>query len=97
MKVLVLTTWELPKSFEGLKKRNEYNEKHKQYWIERYEKYNVKNSIWTDGTGKVYSLLEFESYGDYAKFMDDEELQRKFAQWCRVVNNAKVNVLREQL
>ena len=92
MKVLLLTTYENPKSDEGLKKRNEFDGS---YFFERRKKYNVKNSFWTDGTGKMYMLDEFESYGDYAKFMDDEELHRKIVQWCRVVNNVKIRVLRK--
>ena len=95
MKVLVLTTWENPKSVEGLKKYYENIEKYREYRTERTKKYNVKRSAWSDGTGKMYMLDEFESYGDYAKFMDDEELHRKIVQWCRVVNNVKFRVLRE--
>ena len=95
MKVLLLTTYENPKSEEGLKKRNEFFEKHGSVFSERRKKYNVKFSLWTDGTGKMYMLDEFESYGNFAKYMDDEELHRKNVQWCRVVNNVKFKVLRE--
>ena len=94
MKVLVMTTWDNAKCVEGLKKYYEWVEKNRPYWIERRKKYNVKHSGWSDGTGKMYMLDEFESYEAYAKFQDDEELQKQFIHLCRHVNNAKVKVLR---
>jgi hypothetical protein len=94
MKVLQLATWENPKCEEGRKKYYECMDKHRKYWIERQEKYNVKASLWTDGTGKMYNMREFESYEDYAKFMDDEEFQYSAIDFFRTVNNAKVKVLR---
>jgi len=97
MKVLVLTTWEIPKSDEGQKKYYEYINKHSQYWAERREKYNVKASGWSDGTGKMYVLREFESYDAYAKFFDDEEFQKTHIHLFRTVKNAKMKVLREAI
>ena len=97
MKVLVLVTWENPKSDEDLKKYYEYQNKHRQYWIERTEKYNVKVSSWSDGTGKVYQLRKYESYEDYAKHTDDEEFQKIAIHFFRLVNNAKMKVLREAI
>ncbi len=97
MKVLVLTTWENPKSDEDLKNYYDYMNKHRQYWTERNEKYNVKVSGWADGTGKVYNLREFESYEDYAKFNDDEKFQKTGIHFFRLVNNAKTKVLRESI
>jgi hypothetical protein len=94
VRVLLLTTWEVPKSEEDLKKWREFN---RQYFYERNEKYNVKASGWTDGTGKDYYMMEFESYDAYAKYMDDEELQRYFVQHCRLLNNVKMKTLREYL
>ena len=95
MKVLVLTTWENPKSDEGLKKYWDFMEKHRKYMTERINKYNVKRSGWADGTGKVYNLREFESYDAYAKFFDDEESHRIWINFSRLVNNLKIKVLRE--
>jgi hypothetical protein len=95
MKVLGLITWENPKSDEGLKKYYENLEKYREYRTERREKYNVKSSGWSDGTGKMYNLDEFESLEAYAKFWDDEEFQKNFVHFCRLVNNVKVEVLRE--
>lgn len=97
MKVLVLTTWENPKSDEDLKKYYNNLEKHRKYRTERTKKYNVKASGWSDGTGKMYSLREFESYEDYAKYMDDEEFQKNFIHFCRIVKSAKIKVLREAI
>jgi len=57
----------------------------------------VKSSGWSDGTGKMYNLMEFESYDAYAKFMDDEEYQKSFIHFCRLVNNIKMKVLRESI
>ena len=94
MKVLVLTTWENPKSDEGRKKWHELDRK---YFYERIEKYNVKTSEWSQGTGKMYYMMEFESYDAYAKFMDDEELQRYWTRACRLINNVELKVLREAL
>jgi hypothetical protein len=79
---------------EGRKKYYECIAKHSKYWAERLDKYNVKRSLWSDGTGKMYNLREFESYEVYAKFMDDEELQYTNIDFFRTVNNAKVKLLR---
>ena len=97
MKVLVLTTWENPKSDEGLKKYYEYLYEHSQYWAERGEKYNVKTSNWSNGTGKVYQLNEFENNEVFAKFYDDEKYQKTGIHLFRLVNNAKMKVLREAI
>jgi uncharacterized protein (DUF1330 family) len=97
MKVLVLTSWDNPKCEEGLKKYYEYNSKHREYLTKRREKYNVKSSSWSDGTGKMYWLREFESFEDYAKFMDDEEYQKIMIHAFRNVNNGKIKVLREAI
>jgi len=97
MKVLVLRTWENPKSDEGQKKYYDYMNKHRQYWTERGEKYNVKASGWSDGTGKMYHLWEFESYDAYAKFVDDEEFQKTWIHFFRTVKNAEMKVLREAI
>jgi len=97
MKVLGLMTWENPKCEEGLKKYYENLEKYREYRTERREKYNVKSSGWSDGSGKMYNLMEFESYEDFAKFMDDEEYQKNFIHFCRLVNNVKVKILREAI
>lgn len=94
MKVLVLMTWEVPKSEEGLKAWREANV---QYYHDRLVEHNVKTSSWTEGTGKTYYMMEFESYDAYGKFMDDEELHRDFARRCRLINNAEIKVLREFL
>jgi len=97
MKVLVMTTWDNPKSEEGLKKYYENLEKYGEYRAERRKKYKVKSSNWGEGTGKMYVLDEYESYEAYAKFMDDEELQKNIINFCRLVNNVEVKVLRESL
>jgi hypothetical protein len=97
MKVLVLTTWENPKCDEGLKKYYENIEKYREYRTERTKKYNVKASAWSDGTGKMYNLGEYESYEAYAKFMDDEEYQKNIIHFFRLVNNAEIKVLRETI
>ena len=97
MKVLVITAWENPKSDEGLKKYYEYQEKHSPYRSERQKKYNVKSSAWSDGTGKMYHLDEFENHEAFAKFNEDEEYQKMFVHFCRLVNNANVKVLRETI
>jgi len=97
MKILVLMTWENPKSDEGLKKYYEHGEKNRKYMTERREKYKVKSSSWSDGTGKLYWMLEFENYEAYAKYMDDEELQKIMIHGWRNVNNGKIKVLRESI
>lgn len=94
MKVLVMTTWENPKSDEGLKKWKEFN---REYWYERNKKFNVVTSGWTDGTGKWYHLMEFESYDAFGKYMDDDELQRYWEQNCRLINNVELKILRGYL
>ena len=87
-------TWESPKSDEGLKRWREYD---KQYFRDRIEKHNVKTSEWTKGTGKYYYMMEFESFDAFAKFSDDEGIQRHYVNVSRLVNNFEMNVLREEI
>jgi hypothetical protein len=95
MKVLVVASWENPKSDEGLKEYYEYNSKYNEYNEKRYEKYNVRVTNWGDGTGKMYYLQEFQNYEDYANYMDDEEYQKMMIHFFRIVKNGKTKVLRE--
>jgi len=94
MKVLVLTTWENPKSVEGLKRYYDNLEKQREYRAEITKKYNVKASDWTDGTGKMYNMMEFESYGAYAKLAEDIEFHKDMVRLFRLVKNVKIKVLR---
>ena len=94
MKVLILTSWENVKSEEGLKKYYKWQDENRPYWIERRKKYNVRTQGWGDGTGLMYMTDELDSFEDYAKFQDDEEFQKSFIDFCRLVKNAKVKVLR---
>ena len=89
-----MTTWDNPKSDEGLKRYYDNIEKYREYRTNRLKEYNVKQSGWGEGTGKVYMLQEFESYMDYAKFADDEKLQKNLIHFLRLVNNAEIKVLR---
>jgi uncharacterized protein (DUF1330 family) len=84
-------------SDEDLKKYYDYNDKTREYRRERAKKFNVITSGWSDGTGKMYMLQEFESFEAYAKFMDDEEYQRMMVHAWRNVKNGKVKVLRKQI
>jgi len=97
MKVLLLTTWENPKSVEGLKMYYTSVEKEFPRMLERQKKFNVKYSGWSDGTGKMYMLEEFDSYETFAKYMDDEEFQKDFVRICRRINNVKRQVLTEAM
>ena len=97
MKVLVLSTWENPKSDEDLQKYYDYGNETREYRHARLKEFNVKYSGWSDGTGKMYYLMEFESYDAYAKFMDDEEYQKMMVHAWRNVKNGKVKILREQI
>jgi hypothetical protein len=94
MKVALLMTWENFKSDEGLKKYYDYGDETREYRTERRKKFNVKRSVWSDGTGKMYAVYEFESYDAYAKYMDDEEIQRIWINTFRTVKNAEMKVLR---
>jgi hypothetical protein len=95
MKVLELATYEGPKSDEGLKKLHEFNEEVKKYWDERLKEFKVNRTVWSDGTGKYYSMYEYASYQTYAQFHDDEETQRIISGHFRLVSNGKRRVLRE--
>ena len=92
MKVLLLSTWDIPKSDEGQKKWQEFD---RSIWYKRLEKYKVKASSWIDGSGDYVYLMEFESFEHYAKFMDDKELQNYIVEHCRIIENVKMRVLRE--
>jgi hypothetical protein len=95
MKVLTLTTWENPKDDEGLKKYYGFIQKDVPAIDERRKKYNVKSSSWSDGTGKMFMIDEFNSYEDYVKYTDDAEFQKMMIHFFRLVNNANTMILRE--
>lgn len=97
MKVLLLITWENPKSDEDLKKYYDNLQEFSDYRSEKFEEYNANSSSWADGTGKMYVLTEFESFEDYAKYMEDVELQKNWINFSRLVNNVEMKVLREGL
>ena len=97
MKVISLLTYENVKCEEGLKKYYEFLEKDGPYFTERRKKFNVKLSSWGDGTGRMFWMDEFQSYEDYAKYVDDEEFQKRMIRFSRLVNNAEVKVLRESI
>jgi len=95
MKVLELAVYEIPKSDEGMRNLLEFNEKVKEYWEERLKEFNVKRTVWMDGTGKYYSMYEYASYHAFAQFQDDEEIQRIISGHFRLVSNGKREILRE--
>jgi hypothetical protein len=92
-----LTTWENPKDEEGLKKYYDQLNKNREYMNERRKKFNIQQSGWSDGTGKLYNLDIFESYADYAEYMDDLDFQKTMINFFRHVNNADVKILRESI
>jgi hypothetical protein len=65
------------------------------YWDERLKEFDVRRTVWTDGTGKIFSLYEYASYQTYAQFHDDEETQRIISGHFRLVNNGKRKLLRQ--
>jgi hypothetical protein len=94
MKVLWFVTYQNPKSDEGLKKYYDYGKETREYRHERLKKFNVRRSGWSDGSGKMYYMYEFENYDAYAKYMDDEKIQRIWINTFRTVNNVEMKVLR---
>jgi len=97
MKVLTLTTWENPKDDEGLRKYYGFMQKDGPAIDARRKKYNVKSSSWSDGTGKMFYVEEFNSYEDYVKYVDDTEFQKMLIRFFRLVNNADTKILRESI
>jgi len=93
MKVLVLMEWDVPKDAHEY---YEYMDAKMPFWRKVWDKYQMEMSGWQDGTGPIVNLAIMEADA-YAKVLKDEELQKEWTRLCRVVENARMRVLRPEL
>ncbi len=93
MRVLVVLERDNAKDEERLKKYREYNQTYGPY-RRGVQKGICKESTWTDGTGHVVDIQEFESMEDLAKVWGDDEYHSRFVRFCRLVDNASRRILR---
>ena len=96
MKVLVIQEWDNVKDEAGLKKYYEYVETYQPY-LQKSGEGIAKRSGWSDGTGHVVSITEFESAEAFAKLWSDEEYQRRLIRFCRLVNSPSLRILRPSI
>ena len=92
MTVLLLAEWDNPKDETRLKKVNEWESTFMQRKIE--EGIVKKVSQWTDGSGHIYWIAEFDDIDAYAKVWGEEEFHVKMIRWNRLVDNMSIRLLR---
>ena len=96
MKVLMSVMWTNPKEPERNKKRYEYQAENNRPYYDKRVKEGVKWKIsgWSDGSGLMLGLHEFDTLEDFNKVWGDEEFQINMARWSYFVDNCKIKVWR---
>ena len=96
MPIYLLWEFETPKEEERNNKRYKLSDEVNTPYIERKHKEGVKWKIldMADGTGRMVELHTFETMEDFEKIWGDEEFHKMVIQYCRVVDNASVRILR---
>jgi len=61
------------------------------------KKYNRTRKGYSDGSGHMVSIHTFEDAESFAKFWNDEELQKVFVRMWRTVKNVDIRVLRPSI
>ncbi len=96
MKVLMSIMWTNPKEPERNKKRNEFAAENFGPYYDKKVKEGVKwkYSGWSDGSGLMLGLHEFDTLEDINKVWGDEEFQIINARWSYFVDNCKIKIWR---
>ena len=97
MPVALLVEADYPKDEERDEKRVKFS---KEVLFPHYEKMveekgiKTKLSQWSDNTGHMVALWEFETMEEFAKMWNDERWQQIWGRWTFLVDNARIRLLR---
>ena len=94
MKTLVIMEWDNFKDEDRLKKYFDYIGTYP--FRARREALEVKmvySGGWSDGTGHMVLIEEYESMEEFSKLWSDEEHQRKMIKLGRLVKNLDIRIL----
>jgi hypothetical protein len=96
MSVYLLWEWTNPKEEERNKKRLQFEVDIMYPYLEKKAKEGVKMKPLglTDGTGRILTLMTFETMEDFAKVWDDVEFQKDISRFSYLVDNFTCRILR---
>ena len=99
MTVGILWEWDNPKDEERNRKRLEKSQEVNEYFykIAKEREIKAKYSVWADGTGHVMFWGEYENFDEVAKWWEDEQFQRLFAELGMYVDNFNIRWLRPMI
>jgi hypothetical protein len=97
LEVVVKYEWDNFKDIAKLKEYYGLGPEMRPMMEEADKKYKRTRKGYSDGSGHMVAIHTFEDAESYAKFWDDEELQKQFVKFCRTVKNMDVKVLRPSL
>jgi len=97
LKLLEIWEWGNFKDETRLKARYRYNETYMPYMKKAAQEYNIKMSGWTDGSGHMVYLVEYESAEDHARAWSDDEFYGKYVRFCRLIRNHSRRIFRPPL
>ncbi len=87
--------WDNTKDEGRIKKYYHFNLKRSKYIMGKIEEGIVKNvQGWSDGTGHIEHLIEFEDAEAFAKFWSDEEWHLLQIEFFPLIENLKIRVMR---
>lgn len=95
MKVLVVTEWTNPKELE----RNKARYKLEAEWGSYGEKLvkekgiKVRFSAWSNGSGHMMAITEFETFEDFEKMTTDPEWRKYKAKYSYTVDNIRIRIM----
>lgn len=94
MPVILHFEWDNPKELKRLKRYYEYAPTNEAVWKKKLDAGLVKKTgSWSDGTGHIIALIEFEDMVAFAKVWNDEEIIEDRVKFCRLVDNPMYRIL----
>ena len=94
MKTLVIMEWDNFKDEDKLKKYFDYIGTYPfRARREALEVKRVYSGGWSDGTGHMVLIEEYESMEEFSRLWSDEEHQRKLIRLGRLVKNLSIRIL----
>ena len=94
MPVILHFEWDNPKEQKRLTQFFEYVPINEAVWKKKLDAGLVKNmSTWSDGTGHVIALFEFEDMAAFARVWVDEEIVENRVRFSRRVDNPMFRIL----
>jgi len=93
MSAIMLMEWDNAKD-ERLKKYYERIPENQAFWQKKIEESVVKRtSSWSNGTGHVVGIIEFENMDGLSKLLSDQEYMEFTVKFFRNVDNGSIRIL----